>query len=116
MARQYDLGGGDEDDDAAAREPLLVIALRSRWEREAVHYYLGGVFRQFEYAPPVIDVGDIDDERGRETLRHELAHALLHAQLPRVPRWLNEGMAEYLSIGGVDANTSKCGLVAAPRS
>jgi hypothetical protein len=36
--------------------------------------------------------------RGKEfetTLRHECTHALLHAALPTVPLWLDEGLAEY---------------------
>ena len=36
--------------------------------------------------------------RGKEfetSLRHECTHALLHASLPMVPLWLDEGLAEY---------------------
>lgn len=33
--------------------------------------------------------------RLREDLRHEATHALLHGLLPRVPIWLDEGLAEY---------------------
>ena len=28
-------------------------------------------------------------------LRHETTHAILHSQLPKVPLWLDEGLAEY---------------------
>lgn len=31
-------------------------------------------------------------------LRHECTHALLHAALPRVPLWLDEGLAEYFEL------------------
>jgi len=31
-------------------------------------------------------------------LRHECTHALLHAVLPMVPLWLDEGLAEYFEI------------------
>ena len=31
-------------------------------------------------------------------LRHEGTHALLHAALPRVPLWLDEGLAEYFEM------------------
>lgn len=31
-------------------------------------------------------------------LRHESTHALLHASLPMVPLWLDEGLAEYFEI------------------
>jgi len=39
--------------------------------------------------------------RGRELpvdLRHECTHALLHATLPVVPLWLDEGLAEYFEV------------------
>ena len=31
-------------------------------------------------------------------VRHECAHALLHAWLPSVPLWLDEGLAEYFEV------------------
>lgn len=31
-------------------------------------------------------------------LRHETTHALLHASLPSVPLWLDEGLAEYFEV------------------
>jgi hypothetical protein len=31
-------------------------------------------------------------------LRHECTHALLHASLPTVPLWLDEGLAEYFEV------------------
>ena len=31
-------------------------------------------------------------------VRHESTHALLHAWLPRVPLWLDEGLAEYFEV------------------
>lgn len=36
----------------------------------------------------------LSDELGTD-LRHECTHALLHADLPMVPLWLDEGLAEY---------------------
>ena len=33
-----------------------------------------------------------------EDLRHEGTHALLHACLPAVPLWLDEGLAEYFEV------------------
>ena len=35
-------------------------------------------------------------------LRHECTHALLHADLPMVPLWLDEGLAEYFELSGAD--------------
>jgi hypothetical protein len=31
-------------------------------------------------------------------IRHESTHALLHASLPMVPLWLDEGLAEYFEV------------------
>ena len=84
------------------QEPLLVIALRSRAERQGVHYDLGGIFVAFPLVPPAISIGNIDEEGGLETLKHELAHALLYQRLPRVPRWFTEGMAVCLQSAELD--------------
>lgn len=35
-------------------------------------------------------------------LRHELTHAVLHATLPFVPLWLDEGIAEYFEVKAED--------------
>ena len=35
-------------------------------------------------------------------LRHECTHALLHATLPMVPLWLDEGLAEYFEVAPAD--------------
>lgn len=41
-----------------------------------------------------------------EDLRHEATHALLHASIPELPLWLDEGLAEYYEVpderGGVN--------------
>jgi len=34
-----------------------------------------------------------------EDLRHEVAHGYLHASVPRLPLWLDEGLAEYFEVG-----------------
>ena len=88
--------GGAPHPGSAAHERLLVIALRSSGEREEVHYNLGGAFSAFPLVPPAMSIGNFDSDLGRETLKHELAHALLYERLPRIPRWLTEGMAVYL--------------------
>ncbi len=37
-------------------------------------------------------------EQIREDLRHEFTHGVLHASLPSVPLWLDEGFAEYFEL------------------
>jgi hypothetical protein len=34
-----------------------------------------------------------------EDLRHETAHGYLHAAVPNIPLWLDEGLAEYFEVG-----------------
>ncbi len=51
-----------------------------------------------------VPVGGIDSERDRERLRrvlfHEYAHGAVHFLThDRCPLWLNEGIAEFLSVG-----------------
>jgi hypothetical protein len=38
-------------------------------------------------------------DRVAEDLRHELTHAYLHAVIPNLPLWLDEGLAEYYEVG-----------------
>ena len=95
-------GGALED--VAGSEPVLVIALKNDREREAVHPRLGGIFSAQPLLPPAVSIGDISVNRGEEVLKHELAHALLSKRLPRVPRWLNEGVAVYLQNAELDRN------------
>jgi hypothetical protein len=37
-------------------------------------------------------------DRVAEDLRHEIAHAYLHSVVPRLPVWLDEGLAEYFEL------------------
>jgi hypothetical protein len=37
-------------------------------------------------------------ERVAEDLRHEVAHGYLHAAVPQLPLWLDEGLAEYAEV------------------
>ena len=37
-------------------------------------------------------------DRVAEDLRHEVAHGYLHAVVPRIPLWLDEGLAEYFEV------------------
>ena len=37
-------------------------------------------------------------DRAAEDLRHEVAHGYLHAAVPNLPLWLDEGLAEYFEV------------------
>jgi hypothetical protein len=56
--------------------------------RRALFVKEGGLAAVFAYRHDKIDVD----------LRHECTHALLHANLPTVPLWLDEGLAEYFEV------------------
>ena len=60
------------------------------------------MFVAFPLVPPAISIGNIDEEGGLGTLKHELAHALLYQRLPHVPSWFTEGMAVYLQNAELD--------------
>ncbi len=49
-------------------------------------------------------------------LRHECTHAMLHASLPNVPLWLDEGLAEYFEIAPDQQSTAHVHLVSFRRS
>jgi hypothetical protein len=38
------------------------------------------------------------NDRVAEDLRHEIAHGYMHASLPSIPLWLDEGLAEYFEV------------------
>lgn len=38
-------------------------------------------------------------DRVAEDLRHEVTHGYLHAAVPHLPLWLDEGLAEYFEVG-----------------
>ncbi len=39
-----------------------------------------------------------DSDRVAEDLRHEVGHGYLHACVPAIPLWLDEGLAEYFEV------------------
>jgi hypothetical protein len=61
-------------------------------DRPALFIKSGGVSMVFAYRGKQFDVD----------VRHETTHALLHADLPMVPLWLDEGLAEYFEVAPKD--------------
>jgi hypothetical protein len=75
------LGGGFvQSADVTARPHLLVATIPP-----------GGVLAGF---------GEL-----RETVLHEMTHRMVRASLPRVPTWLNEGLASYWETLEIDGDT-----------
>lgn len=46
-------------------------------------------------------------DRVAEDLRHEVAHGYLHAVVPNLPLWLDEGLAEYAEVPRGDAGLNR---------
>jgi len=46
-------------------------------------------------------------DRVAEDLRHEVAHGYLHATLPDIPLWLDEGLAEYFEVPRGNAGVNR---------
>jgi hypothetical protein len=86
----------------ATPSPIHLILFRDRpsYDRYMEHYFPGAPQRRamfiqgsapgwvFAYRHPDFEVD----------LRHETVHALLHSDLPTVPLWLDEGIAEYYEV------------------
>ena len=100
-------------DELAVLQKDLCDALQVSPARELTYVYLfaqgrtheGYVKRHFPQAPyrralfikgrgPGMVFAHLHDDFAID-LRHEATHALLHAALPMVPLWLDEGLAEY---------------------
>jgi len=90
----------------AARDPVVVYLFSS--ESGYRHYmrktwptlpnrraYFIGTSRE-------LAVYSFHGPRMQEDLRHELTHGILHATLKTVPLWLDEGLAEYFEVSGIE--------------
>lgn len=98
----------DPGDPDAVRGPLHVIAVHSDWEREGVaNHYVRGYYSEPDLVPPFLFIGEPFDSNGKETLKHEVVHALVHQRWPGAPHWLDEGMARYLQAAEVNAESGR---------
>jgi hypothetical protein len=61
--------------------------------------WAGGVFKDGRIRIPVGGLDDFDASEVKRVLFHEYVHALIYSITPQCPRWVHEGMAEYLSRG-----------------
>ena len=98
-----------------AEEPIQVLLFRDRGtyrrymaqvkkqnpslanvpERQALYVRSAGQGTVYAYRSDALAVD----------LRHECTHAMLHAVLPMVPLWLDEGLAEYFEVPESDRRT-----------
>lgn len=91
---------------AAAQERIELYLFRDETSYRA---YLAHYLPKVPYRPALyVKVGSrgmVFAQRGEALeidLRHECTHALLHAALPLVPLWLDEGLAEYFEVPSGD--------------
>ncbi len=87
---------------APAREPIEVYLFRDEgaYARHLQGRMPSGSYRRALYVKSA-GPGQVFVFRGKELpvdLRHESTHAFLHAVLPAVPLWLDEGLAEYFEV------------------
>lgn len=85
-----------------AQEPIELYIFRDKWTyTDYLKQHLPTVpFRRALYVKsqgPGRVLTYWSDEIGTD-VRHECTHALLHAVLPVVPLWLDEGLAEYFEV------------------
>jgi hypothetical protein len=103
---------------APAQERIEVCLFRSRssYDSYLKQWFPGVPYRRALYTknkgPGVVLAYNSDQLH--VDVRHECTHALLHASLPMVPLWLDEGLAEYYEVSPADriyGNPHRKGLV-----
>lgn len=86
----------------AAREPihLYLFEKKKTYQSFLKHHFPGVPYRRAVYVKsrgPGIVLAFLHSGLATD-VRHEGTHALLHAALPMVPLWLDEGLAEYFEV------------------
>jgi hypothetical protein len=86
-----------------SQEPIHVYLFA---EEESYRQYVSRKFPGFPERRAIFVETDIElsvyahwGEAIAEDLRHEVAHGYLHASVPNIPLWLDEGLAEYFEVG-----------------
>ena len=89
-----------------ARQPVELYLFRNQASHRS---FLAASFPRVPYRRALFvktgDVGRVFAYQHSELaidVRHECTHALLHASLPMVPLWLDEGLAEYFELPAAD--------------
>jgi hypothetical protein len=86
-----------------SREPIHVYLFA---EEAAYRQHVANRFPGFPERRAIFVETDVElsvyahwGEAIAEDLRHEVAHGYLHASVPNIPLWLDEGLAEYFEVG-----------------
>ncbi|HTM54315.1 MAG TPA: hypothetical protein VL175_09815 [Pirellulales bacterium] len=86
----------------SAREPVHIVLFRDEatYREYGKTHFPRVAYRRALYVKRA-GAGTVYAFRGPELavdLRHEATHGVLHASLPMVPLWLDEGLAEYFEV------------------
>jgi len=88
---------------AATDEPIHVYLFS---DEQAYHNFIDQRFPDFADRRAIFAETDIElsvyahwGDHVAEDLRHEISHGYLHAAIPNLPFWLDEGLAEYFEVG-----------------
>jgi len=95
------------EDETGEKVTVYLFSNEMAYRKYIEETYPGLPFRRayFIGTPDKLAVYTFWGEKIREDLRHEFTHGLLHASLQTVPLWLDEGLAEYFEVPGVEPGT-----------
>ena len=90
----------------ATQEPVHLLLFRDQasYDQYMKHYFQGAPTRRAMFIKGSMPgwVFAYQNADYEIDLRHETVHALLHSDLPHVPLWLDEGLAEYYEVPATD--------------
>jgi tetratricopeptide (TPR) repeat protein len=100
-------------------QPVVIIAARNekgmkdllpeQWEVKG-HMHAAGMYQQgFEKHYVILQL-DAEGNNPYHALYHEYTHALIHLNFTNVPKWLDEGLAEYLGNAIIGDKESRIGV------
>jgi len=99
---------------AAKDETSLRALLPGAWERKGGARPAGVFVRGSDRNCVVLRV-DVSGVGAYRVLYHEYVHMLVDLNLPRLPVWLNEGLAEFYASADIDEHRATWGRISPPQ-
>ena len=106
--------------DSDPAKPVIVLAAKNeKTLRTLIPYYWeeenrvrpAGVFSTSPYHHHIVLRTDARGEHRYSTIYHEYFHLLTELNMPLMPIWLNEGLAEFVETATIRGRTAKIGLL-----
>jgi tetratricopeptide (TPR) repeat protein len=94
---------------APAGDASLAALLPPTWQREGVMHPAGLMVSGLDRVYLTVPLGRDEDDVEHVAV-HEYVHLLVEANIPAVPLWLNEGLAEFFAAGRLDQRPAAFGL------